>query len=185
MELHFDTDTPNHTVVLTHAVPLRDASGRSRGAIAAAVDITERKRYERRLMAADDRLRENQKLINLVQQAGQVGFLEYDFEGDRLTCSPGQQRLLGEPQRLDSLGDFLDCLVADHRGGIERLLNMMIERRQSGETLDYEVVRGNGQTRWLSTRVLLDYAADGAPVRLLGVTVDVNEHKASRETGPA
>ena len=89
MELEIAIEGRPSTFVIANAVPLRDAHGRPRGAISTLVDITERKRVEERLIAADRQLRESQRLMELAQEAGHVGFFHYQFGADRLTLDAG------------------------------------------------------------------------------------------------
>ena len=74
MELEFRSPDKPVIHAIANAVPLRDANSRPRGAIAAMVDITARKEAEARLLSVDSRFRQSQRLVELAQEAGHVGF---------------------------------------------------------------------------------------------------------------
>ena len=170
--------------VLAQAVPLLDSGGQPRGAIGAMVDITERVRSDAQLLSADQRLRESQNLIELAQEAGHVGFFHYRFEQDRLNWSPGQAKLFGiEPQPADgTLNDWVRQINADDRMRVEQVLRSMFAAGKERETLEYRVTPSGGDTRWLSSRILVMYGAQRQPLQLIGVSVDVTDEKqAQRE----
>ncbi len=185
MELEIVIDDRPPTHVLANAVPLRDAHGRPRGAIGAVVDITERKRAEARLLSADQRLRESQHLVDLAQEAGHVGFFHYQFEHDTFAWTPGLAKLFGLEMRQaeSALNDWIERIDPGDRARIERALRAMISAAEPKRTLEFRVTTPDGNSRWLSSRVLMSYAEDdNRPLQIIGVTVDMTEQKnAERE----
>jgi len=170
--------------VLAQAVPLLDDAGRTRGAIGAVVDITDRVRSSAALESVDRRLRESQHLIELAQEAGHVGFFHYRFDADALHWSPGQAKLfgIGLQQEDTSLGDWLRPIDTDDRARVEQTLQALFASRRERETLEYRVTPPGGPTRWLSSRVLVVYGPDRRPQQMIGVSVDVTDEKqAQRE----
>lgn len=177
-----DGREPRH--VLAQAVPLRDAGGSPRGAIGAMVDITDRVRGDAQLFIAHQRLGESQNLIELAQEAGHVGFFHYQFESDTLNWSPGQAKLFGiEPQPMDStLSEWVRRINVEDRRHVERALRSMFAAAKERETLEYRVTPHEGETRWLSSRLLVIYDGAHHPQQLTGVSVDVTDEKrAQRE----
>jgi len=184
LELEVQTEVHSSVHVLATAVPLLDASGQPRGALAAFVDITERKLMESRLLRSDQRLRESQHLVDLAQEAGHVGFFQYRFASDALSWTPAQAKLFGiNTQRLEStLDEWVQRVDPLDRVPVEQSLRRMIANRVEKETLEFRVMRGDGSSRWLSGRLLVQYGRDGRPQQLIGVTMDVTDQKdAERE----
>lgn len=176
MELEIAIEGRPSTFVIANAVPLRDAHGRSRGAISTLVDITERKRAEERLLAADRQLRESQRLMELAQEAGNVGFFHYQFGADRLTWTPGQCALFGIAELPSgTLADWFQRAAPADRDRIEREFWTACALRRETETLEYCVPRTDGSTRWLSSRVMLQYDGESRAAQLIGVTVDITD----------
>lgn len=171
------------TFVIANAVPLRDADGRPRGAISAMVDITPRKEVEARLLAIDEQLRESQRLMELAQEAGHVGFFHYQFAADRLAWTPGQCKLFGvEELPAGSLHDWFDRIDAEDRDRIEREFWTACALRREKETLEYCVSRPDDGSHWLSSRIMLHYDGEGRATQMTGVTVDMTDQKeAERE----
>ena len=181
-ELEVRIEGREPTWVLANAAPLRGPAGQPRGAIGAVVDITEQKRAESRLQAADRRLRESQHLVDLAQEAGHVGFLRYRFESDALTWTPGMAHLFGFaladlPEASSPLDEWLRRIDRADRGRVEHALHALVEARRAGETVDYRVTQPDGSERWLSSRVLVSYADDGRAQEMVVVTVDMTEQQ--------
>jgi PAS domain S-box-containing protein len=176
MELEIAIDGRPSTFVIANAVPLRDERGRPRGAVSALVDITERKRVEERLIATDRQLRESQRLMELAQEAGSVGFFHYEFGADRLTWTPGQCRLFGIAELpAGTLADWFQRITETDRDRVEREFWTACALRREKETLEYCASRPDGSSRWLSSRVMLQYDGDGRAAQLIGVSLDMTD----------
>jgi PAS domain S-box-containing protein len=183
MELEIEIEGRPSTFVIANAVPLRDADGRPRGAISAMVDITQRKEVEERLFATDEQLRESQRLMELAQEAGHVGFFHYQFARDRLAWTPGQCKLFGiEDLQGGRLRDWIERIDAQDRDRIEREFWTACALRREKETLEYCVSRAESGSHWLSSRIMLQYDGEGRALQMTGVTVDMTDQKeAERE----
>lgn len=169
---------------IAHAVPLRDAAGRPRGALGALVDITERKHAEARLMEADERLRESQRLVDLAQEAGHVGFFHYRFDEAALAWTAGQAMLFGIDERPlgGSLRDWGERIDPADRERVEATLGELFAAQAEKATLEFRVTLPDGAARWLSSRVLMSYGPGGVPQQMVGITVDMTDQKeAERE----
>ncbi|HWP11948.1 MAG TPA: ATP-binding protein [Ramlibacter sp.] len=178
MELEIAIEGRPSTFVIANAVPLQDGLGRPRGAISALVDITQRKSVEERLLAASVQLRESQRLMELAQEAGRVGFFHYWFETDSLTWTPGQCKLFGiEALPAGCLRQWFVSMDPGDRDRVEREFWTACALRREKETLEYCVVRPDGGSRWLSSRIVLQYDGDGRAAQMTGVTVDMTDQK--------
>ena len=178
MELEILREPRPPAFVIASAVPLDGAGGRPRGAIGAFVDITQRKRIEQRLLATDRQLRESQRLMELAQEAGRVGFFHYDFAADRLAWTPGQCKLFDGALPPDAaLGHWFQRIASEDRDRVEREFWTACALRRENETIDYRIPQAGGGARWLSSRLMLHYDAEGRASQLTGITLDMTEHK--------
>ena len=180
MELEIAVEGRPSTFVIANAVPLRDATGRPRGAISALVDITQRKLVEERLLATDQQLRESQRLMELAQEAGHVGFFHYTFAADRLVWTPGQCKLFGVQELPEgTLRDWFERIDPEDRSRVVREFWTACALRRERETLEYCVARPDGSSRWLSSRIMLHFDAESRASQVTGMTVDMTEQKQS------
>jgi signal transduction histidine kinase/CheY-like chemotaxis protein len=178
MELEIARDHLPRAFVIASAVSLRGADGRPRGAISAFVDITQRKRIEQRLLATDAQLRESQRLMELAQEAGHVGFFHYHFAADRLAWTPGQCKLFGVTQLPDAgLRHWFERIAAEDRDRAEREFWTACALRRDKATIGYCVTQPDGSSRWLSSRLMLHYDDDGRASQVTGMTLDMTEQR--------
>jgi PAS domain S-box-containing protein len=178
LELQLVRDGRPPAFAIVGAVPLKGADGRPRGAIAAFMDITQRKRIEQRLLGADRQLRETQRLMDLAQEAGRVGFFHYDFAADQLAWTPGQCKLFGLTQLPGAtLRNWFDLIGMQDRERVEREFWTACALRREKETLEYWVPQPEGGERWLSSRLMLHYDGEGRAAQLTGLTLDMTEHQ--------
>jgi signal transduction histidine kinase len=176
LELEIAVDGRPPVIVLAGAVPLHDEHGHPRGALSAFVDITAAKQAQQRLTAADRQLHETQRQMELAQEGGRVGFFHYRFGADRLAWTPGQCKLFGVDELPDArLRGWFELIAPADRERVEREFWMACALRRDKETLEYGAPAPDGGTRWLSSRVMLQYDGDGRACELVGVTVDMTD----------
>jgi len=182
MELEIIVEGGQRRHVLAQAVPLHDARGEARGAIAAYVDITDRVRSDAQLLNANRRLRQTQHLVDLAQEVGHVGYFHYNFVDKELSWTRGQVALFGMESeanvpRARLLRHWARRIDRKHRLRMAKTLRDVFASRQEKETFEYRVTLSDGSTRWLSSRVLFVYGEDHRPEQMIGVTVDMTDEK--------
>ena len=182
MELEIVVEGGRRRHALAQAVPLLDARGEPRGAIAAYVDITDRVYSDAQLVSANRRLRESQHLVDLAQEAGHVGYFHYHFAAKALNWTQGQASLFGldseaSVPRARTFRYWGRRIERRDRQRLEQTLRRVFAGGQEKETVEYRVVLPDGAIRWLSTRVLVLYGPDRRPDQMIGVTVDMTEEK--------
>ncbi|MGE5450696.1 MAG: ATP-binding protein [Acidobacteriota bacterium] len=174
-ELEVIHDDGRRLTLLAHAVPLLDAQGQTRGAIATFVDITERTQAQDRLKQAQMRLQNSQHLVELAQEAGDVGFFDFVVSTGQVTLTSGLARLLGLPPRFTEMPwqDWFARIHTEDASATQTVLNQAWSKGLDTVSLKFRIRAEDGTERWLSSRMALLYEADGQPLRMIGVMVDV------------
>ncbi|MGY6217041.1 PAS domain-containing protein [Methylolobus aquaticus] len=156
-------------------VVARDAAGNLLRVIGTHSEITERKVAEQALRISEEGLR-------LALDAVQMGTFDWDLVTAHITLSPRHEALSGfSPGEFD--GTYAAATQRVDRDDLLAVESELARCRAARErfSLEYRVNWPDGSTHWVSSLGEFEYASDGKPLRLRGVTMDVSDRKA-RET---
>ncbi|WP_312364825.1 PAS domain S-box protein [Ensifer sp.] len=168
-EIRFDDGTSRH--LLGNATPLIDALGIPQGAVAAFVDITERKENEQAM-------RDSERRLQMALEAGRMGAWEWNFDTGKVIWSPGLEALHGlEPGSFGgTLDDFKADIHPDDLRLVELEIKTAIDKKEDYHTT-YRIVRPDGSIRWLEAFGRFLQATGSSTLRLAGVCMDITERK--------
>ena len=117
-------------------------------------------------------------LARQMQEGGHVGFFDYQFAADRFAWRRGLCRTFGLGSAPHGgIGEWYARIRDSDRARVERELWTACALRRPSTTFDYGVCTPDAAERFLSSRVSLTYAADGRPLRMTGVTIDVTDRQ--------
>jgi PAS domain S-box-containing protein len=126
-------------------------------------------------------LLESERRQRLAIDAARMALWEYDIATETIAGSPELNRLFGFPQHeARGIADFVACYLPGER---ERVRRAGLDAIESGEPF-FEVefrIRVGGSPRWVLLRAEVIKRADGTFERVIGVIMDIEEHKKSAE----
>ena len=133
----------------------------------------------RRDADAEEGVRLSPVHVELALEAGQLGVWEFDIQRGVVTWSPTLECIHGIP--VGSFEGTFEAYQRDVHPDDRELVMATIRRSLAGEPhlLEYRIVRPDGAVRWLSARGRLERDAEGRPMRLVGVCMDITDRKAS------
>lgn len=125
------------------------------------------------------RLEASQTSLALALAAGQAGTFIWDIRRNLNSWSPQLEALYGVPP-----GTFEGTYEAwsgrvnrDDLSRVEAGLQRALAGRQREYDYEFRAIMPDGTQRWLAGRACFDYDADGTPLRMLGLNVDIDERK--------
>ncbi|OCP16038.1 MULTISPECIES: PAS domain S-box protein [unclassified Ensifer] len=168
-EIRFDDGTSRH--LLGNATPLIDALGIPQGAVAAFVDITERKETEQAM-------RDGERRLQMALEAGRMGAWEWNFDTGKVIWSPGLEALHGlEPGTFGGTPhDFKADIHPDDLAMVELEIQTAVDTQEDYHT-SYRICRPDGSIRWLEAFGRFLPRAGSSSQRLAGVCMDITERK--------
>jgi len=125
-------------------------------------------------------LSENQKRLSLATQAAHLDVWEWDVIRDEIWVSDNvRPRMgLGESER-PNLDRFLQSLHPDDREPTRRRVQQALEAGKEYQA-EFRSI-SSGEVRWIAARGQVERGANGKPLLLRGVSMDVTERKRAEE----
>jgi PAS domain S-box-containing protein len=161
---------------LGNATTLWDEHGKPRGAVAAFVDITERKRVE-------EALRESEQRVRQALDAACATSFEWDLKRDGVRpdvsttaapSQPGKQT----PSTLDAVSEVVH---PEDRERFTASLQAAIGREDGGYESEFRILEPDGKVIWQFQRGRVEQDAQGRPARLVGLSQDVTARKQAEQ----
>jgi PAS domain S-box-containing protein len=117
-------------------------------------------------------------LLNLAQEAGQLGLFEWRVQIGKVRLSPKLLSLYGLTEFDGEYSSWLGCLFSeDVTRVVAEFDNAFTECARDCHT-EFRVVRHTDSTlRWMEARSVIIYDERSKPVRVVGVNADVTERK--------
>ena len=156
-------------------VAVRDTNGATYGLCGISTDISERKK-------AEETLRESEERLQLATQAAGIGIWDWDVVRNRLLWDESMYRLYGV-RREDFSGAYeawFSCIHPDDAA----LTDQAIQAALSGEkeyAPEFRIVRPDGAVRLIQAAAKTFRDLDGKPLRMIGINLDITEHKQAEE----
>ena len=134
------------------------------------------------IQAGETTLRESAERLELALEASRTGSWDWNLVTDRLTLDKFLHPLLGL-----KLGEFKgaskDLYAVVHpedRAKLEQAVKRTLKERRDLDTT-YRVVWPDGSVHHMASRGKPIFSADGKPIRMTGVTMDVTENEKSEQ----
>jgi PAS domain S-box-containing protein len=151
-----------------------DADGRPSRVFGVNIDITDRKRAEVALKESEERLR-------LAQTVAKIGTFEWNIQTGVNVWTPKLEAMYGlPPGSFSGTQPAWESLVhPDDREEAVRQVGEAIEH--GGFEGEWRVVWPDGSVHWIQGRGFVFNDERGAPLKLLGVNIDITERRDSEE----
>jgi PAS domain S-box-containing protein len=162
--------------IVPYPTPLTDETGKAVGVVNMTVDITDRKRAELALS-------EREALLGLAQKIARVGSYAFDNRTGIIQLSPACATIYGLPESTTQFtrGDWRKRVHPDDLARLDAERRQAFAARRDELVGEFRMVRAGGEIRWIEARNLISYDADGRPLRMVGVNIDVTERRQAED----
>ncbi|MGX7708800.1 HWE histidine kinase domain-containing protein [Methylobacterium sp. Gmos1] len=132
---------------------------------------------ERRSLA----LRRSEERLRFILEASRLGSWTLELDGMRLVASENCKRNVGrDPAEPFTFDDLIAAILPEDRDRMQAAVRDSIATG-SDYDIEYRIRTPAGEVRWLQIRGQPFYDADGVPLSMAGVTIDVTERKRGDE----
>ncbi|HEX5689258.1 MAG TPA: response regulator, partial [Roseiflexaceae bacterium] len=126
-----------------------------------------------------DALRASQASLALALQAGKAGTFEWDIQDDVNRWSPELESLYDVPPGTfeGNYGAWASRVEPEDEQAVRTGLQAALEAHERDYIYEFRAILPGGKRRWLAGRARFDYLANGTPLRMIGINVDIHERK--------
>jgi two-component system CheB/CheR fusion protein len=144
--------------------------------------IMERNAAERRRAAHLARVRLSEERLRLALDAARMGVWEWDVQSGRVQWSENLEAIHGlAPGAFDGTFAAFRALVhPEDRPRLEAAIQCALDGTAAYD-VEFRIVPPDGRVRWMAGKGTVFRDARGRPTRMLGVGMDVTEHKRLEE----
>ena len=128
--------------------------------------------------AGEEKLRLSEERLQRALAAGGMNVWDWDLVHGTVECSDNARDFWGID--VGSAEDFRAVVHPDDLVVLDDAARAALQGDGNYDA-EYRLVDADGRSRWVQSRGRVERAADGRPIRLLGVTVDVSELKTAEE----
>ena len=160
--------------ILDRGYVIRDETGKAVRMVGVMIDLTERKRAEEQLRAAEERFRQIAEYIQ------QVFWITDTASGALIYVSPAYESVWGRSRAslYAAPHTWIDSVHPDDRG---RMSLAAAAQTAGGFDEVYRIVRPDGAIRWVRDRAFPIRDAAGDVYRIVGTATDITEQRQLQE----
>ncbi len=128
---------------------------------------------------AEQRTRSQEERLHLAQEAGRVGSFEWLVPEDCVEWSAELERLYGVPAGTfgNTFTRWAEHVHPDDVATVVARIQRSMGRHDDRCEFEFRARLPSGVHRWLAARVRFTYDADGTPLRVVGINVDIDARK--------
>ena len=133
------------------------------------------------LEAQTERLRQSEERRSIALSAGDMGSWEVDLVTGHLEWDDGPYRIFGvDPAHFEPTVERIEAMM--HPDDREKnALAAIVALGEPRFQVEFRIVRPSGEVRWCYGAGIITRDAEGNPVRMNGVTVDITDRKRAEE----
>ncbi len=132
-------------------------------------DITERRQ-------AEDQHRRGEERLKLALAGSRMGVWEWDVRADAVSWSPEFHEILGVETESVTFDESMRLVHPDDAARVRTLAREALANRTL-YSVEFRIIRPDGQARWLSALGTGTYGGHGEPLCLAGIVQDITERK--------
>jgi signal transduction histidine kinase len=128
---------------------------------------------------ADAQSKASEQRLRMAVRGSRIGTWHWDVATNKLDL-PDTTLAASAPRRLLSYEEYLDTIHAEDRARVDEALQRALREAGTYE-VEYRVTWPDGSEHWTAARGQGYHAADGAPMRVGGIMLDVTSRRQNEE----
>ena len=132
---------------------------------------------------ADKQATSAKAVLDLALEAGHAGVFDWNIPDNQITWSPQLEALYGVvPGTFEGrIEDWSRRVVKEDADLVLANISDALSRRRQDYGYDFRALLPGGEQRWLHGQARFHYAADGTPLRMVGINVDIHDRRQAEQ----
>src|SRR4029078_709610 len=159
---------------LMSVTPLLGTRG---GAVVTHSDITKRKQIEEALHESEERL-------ELAMEAGGIGTFDWNIRTNAVVWTEQSNATFGQPSRASHrvYGDWAKRVRPEDLLVCEASIQEVFRKKHHHWQAEYRMRSSDtAEETWIKSQTRIFYDEHGEPLRMIGVNIDITQHKRAEE----
>jgi diguanylate cyclase (GGDEF)-like protein/PAS domain S-box-containing protein len=138
----------------------------------------------RRQLAVGESLRENEQRLSFALESGGFAVWDWDIPSGEVKLSNAGMKLLGYEENVitDYIGAWVARIHPDDKSNVQSSTKNHFRGRAENLSVEFRIRCKDGSWKWIFARgLVVKRAADGKPLRMIGLHSDISERKHSEE----
>lgn len=159
-------------------MPLRGATGEVTGFVKILRDRTQHQQADARLRLLNDTLQASEERLQLALDIGDMGVWQVNLPDRQVVWWPGMAEIHGLPPgaRPPSTDEYRRLIHPEDRERVVQGVRDTVTQGR-GQHIEYRALWPDGSVHWMEARSKLLVDAQGAPLAVAGVCVDITRRK--------
>jgi PAS domain S-box-containing protein len=129
----------------------------------------------------DEALRKSEERLGLAADSAEAGLWELDCRTQTFWATDKAKSIIGaDPLETVTLDRFEARVHPDDRERVHRVIQRALTKHDPIR-VEYRILRPDGSNRWIASSGRPHDSSNGQVVRLMGVSIDITEHKQTEE----
>lgn len=157
--------------------PYREADGSISGVMAIFQDVTKQVLSVKKIQETEAAASSTANRLELALAAARLGSFEYMFDTREVTCNEQCRLHLGLPlEGTINYEDIEAVILSSDKERKQHAMNEAVKNHQAYNA-EYRISWSDGSIRWIRVAGNPIYKDNGEPLKVVGVTIDITEHK--------
>lgn len=132
---------------------------------------------------ADKQAASAKAVLDLALEAGHAGVFDWNIPDNQITWSPQLEALYGVvPGTFEGrIEDWSRRVVQEDAGLVLASISDALSKKRQDYGYDFRALLPTGEQRWLHGQARFQYAADGTPLRMVGINVDIHDRRQAEQ----
>jgi len=168
-----------HVILETTKTPMYGEDGTVLGVLGIGHDITERKKAEKEILLAKEKVEISEERFRKAQEVGHIGSWEYDLRDGTFWGSEEGKKIynLNRGKYEFTQHEVMECVIEQDHDRVNQALIDLVEKNKTYDITFTIIPKNTSERKIIHSIAELQKDENGKPIKILGVLHDITVQK--------